>query len=257
VYSFIKTLLINFLFPLPLSLGIISLGVFLLWFPGRQKIGRAVVTAGLIFLLFCSLPFVPNLILGHLERQYDHPDTNRTIGKIPPDVRYVVVLAGGHVLDSNVPMTSQFTYSGLVRCVEGIRLHKLISGSKLILSGGPGVDPVTDAELMAHLAEDLGVSRADLILESESKNTRDEAILLQPVVGSEPFVLVTSASHMTRAMALFKKLGMNPIPAPTDHLVKSYNDRISIFPTAMNVIKSDTLVYEYLGLLKEQIDGNI
>jgi len=50
---------------------------------------------------------------------------------------------------------------------------------------------------------------------------------------------------------------MNPIPAPTDHLVKSYNDRISIFPTAMNVIKSDTLVYEYLGLLKERIDGNI
>ena len=257
MYSFFKTLLINCFLPFPLFLCLMFIGVIFLWVPGKQKIGKIIVTAGLIFLFVFSLPFVPNQFLGQLERQYAHPMLTGHNESGFLNVKYVVVLAGGHVLDSNIPITSQFLNPGIVRCIEGIRLHNKLEGSKLVLSGGPGIDPVTDAELMAQLAVDLGVSRDNIILESKSLNTQDEAVYVKPIVGSEKFILVTSASHMARAMALFKKLGMNPIPAPTDHLVKNYDDHIPLFPSAANLMKSDTMIYEYLGLLKEKISGNI
>jgi len=66
----------------------------------------------------------------------------------------------------------------------------------------------------------MGVSDSDIVLEPDSKDTKDEAVLIQKIVGNEKLILVTSASHMPRSMALFKKRGMQPIPAPTDHTIK-------------------------------------
>jgi uncharacterized SAM-binding protein YcdF (DUF218 family) len=60
----------------------------------------------------------------------------------------------------------------------------------------------------------------DLILESDSKDTNDQARLIQPIVGDDLFLLVTSATHMPRSIALFKSLGMHPIAAPTDWKVR-------------------------------------
>ena len=45
-------------------------------------------------------------------------------------------------------------------------------------------------------------------------------MVVKEIVGKDKFILVTSASHMLRAMALFRKQGMEPIPAPTDYMVK-------------------------------------
>jgi uncharacterized SAM-binding protein YcdF (DUF218 family) len=87
-------------------------------------------------------------------------------------------------------------------------------------------------------------------LESSSKDTKDEARLIKDMVGNESFFLVTSASHMPRSVALFKKEGMNPIPAPTDHRIKE-RQRLSpgmFFPWAGNLIKAELAVHEYLGL---------
>ena len=88
-------------------------------------------------------------------------------------------------------------------------------------------------------------------------NTLDEALFISPIVGKDRFFLITSASHMVRAVALFKKIGMNPVPTPTDHLVKLDEKQKSLFPSTSNILKSDALIYEYLGLIKERISGNI
>jgi uncharacterized SAM-binding protein YcdF (DUF218 family) len=104
--------------------------------------------------------------------------------------------------------------------VEGIRIYRNLPGSKLILSGGGGFDPVPNAKIMANVASILGINDSDMILEPDSKDTKDEAILIQKIVGDNKFILVTTASHMPRSMALFKKRGMQPIPAPIDHAMK-------------------------------------
>lgn len=126
------------------------------------------------------------------------------------------------------------------------------------MSGGKGRNTsVSDAELMADLSIQLGVPRNDIILERDSMSTEDEAKLLKPVVRDESFLLVTSASHMPRSMGLFRKMGMNPIPAPTGHLVKQYRDNISFMPSVSNLKKSQAAFYEILRMLKEKILGRI
>jgi uncharacterized SAM-binding protein YcdF (DUF218 family) len=72
---------------------------------------------------------------------------------------------------------------------------------------------------MASVSRFMGVPKDNMIIEEASKDTKDQARLIKPIVGTAPFVLVTSAIHMPRSMALFEKLGMNPIPAPAgNHL---------------------------------------
>ena len=110
---------------------------------------------------------------------------------------------------------------------------------------------------MSNLALELGISKDDIILETASMSTFDEARFIKPIVRGERFLLVTSASHMVRAMALFKKFGMNPVPAPTGHLIKYDGKGFSIIPGTENLLNSDALIYEYLALVKEHLWGNL
>jgi len=106
-----------------------------------------------------------------------------------------------------------------IRFVVGFRIHKLLPESRLVFSGGAVFDPVSEAEVMARAAEIMGVEGDRIILEEISRDTGDQARLVQKIVGDERFILVTSASHMPRSMVLFRKSGMEPIPAPTDYRV--------------------------------------
>jgi uncharacterized SAM-binding protein YcdF (DUF218 family) len=170
-----------------------------------------------------------------------------------------VVLGGGHTSDPKLPITSQLSNASLVRLVEGIRIHRGLPTSRLILSGGIVFEKVPEAKVLADVALAIGVKKQDLILEEVSRDTEDEARLIQEIVGQEQFILVTSASHMPRSMALFKKLGMHPIPAPTDHLVKECQ-KISpgmFYPSANGLCKAERAFYEYLGLAWAKLRGAI
>ena len=257
MYGFIKDIIAHLL-PVPLCLWVLLAGLIFLWSTKKQTTGKVIITIGFAILLLCSLPFFPNMCLRYLEHK--HVSYIASAGKENnfADIKYVVVLAGGHILDPKIPITSQFCYEGLVRLTEGIRLYKKCPKAKLILSGGIGSSTnVTDARLMADLSIQLGVPKEDIILEPESMSTFDEVGLIRPIVKDQRFILVTSASHMPRSMALFRKLGMNPVPAPTGYLVKQFGDSISVLPSVSNLKKSDTAFYEILGIIKEKTLGRI
>jgi uncharacterized SAM-binding protein YcdF (DUF218 family) len=113
---------------------------------------------------------------------------------------------------------------------------------------------------MARVATILKIDRNDIILETSSQDTKDEALKIKKVVGSDRFVMVTSASHMPRAMALFQKQGMNPIPAPTDFWVKTSQQGIhpgSFYPRADGLRKMERVMHEYLGLVWAKLRGQI
>jgi len=241
--------------PLPFCIEILLLGLIVLWFTRKQKTGKVVVSLGVELLAALSYDAVSNALLRPLEYKYDSP---RNLDEIS-DVKWVVVLGGGHIFDPRVPITSQISGTCLVRLVEGIRLHKMLAGSKLILSGGRGFDPVPNAKIMADVATAIGVDKEDLILESVSRDTKDEARLIQKIVGSDRFVLVTSASHMPRSVPLFEKLGMKPIPAPTAHQVRERQAMSPgmFFPSADNLRKAEMAFHEYLGSVWARIRGQV
>jgi len=253
MFSF-KFIFSRIFFPVTLCLEILILGLFLLWFTRRQRAGKLVVTLGTLLLVLMSNYVITDRMLIPLEQKYpaliDLPASQAVTQDNPTAAKMIVVLGGGHTSDPKLPVTDHLSDTALTRLVEAVRLYKELSGSKLILSGGSGADPVPEAEVLGKVAPILGVNPQDLILETESINTEDEARRLKPVLGQEKFILVTSASHMPRAMALFKKQGMNPIPAPAGHLVKPVEPPVWdwSFPSSWDLYKAERAVYEYLGL---------
>lgn len=242
-------------FPITLILAILLIGLFLVSMTRRQKTGKIVVLIGVLFLGMLSYDAVSDKLLQPLEYQYPPLFSLENI----QNVKWIVVLGGGHISDPKLPITSQISKNSLVRLVEGIRIYNGLPKSKLILSGGSVFEKISNAEVLAEVAIAIGVKKEDLILEDVSKDTEDEVRLIQQIVGQEWFVLVTSASHMPRSMALFKRLGMHPIPAPTDHLVKECK-KISpgmFYPSANGLCKAERAFYEYLGLAWAKLRGAI
>ncbi|MCE5283531.1 MAG: YdcF family protein, partial [Deltaproteobacteria bacterium] len=161
----------------------------------------------------------------------------------------VVVLGSGHVSDPDLPRTAQIGGSSLYRLVEGIRIYRLLPGSRLVLSGGLTLDPVTNARIVGDVARQIGIPAQDAIVEERPRDTLEEAKVLRGLLGSEPFVLVTSAAHMKRAVGIFKDLGMLPLPAPTDFILKNgpAGSAETWLPNCGNIFISQRVIYEWLG----------
>ena len=258
----LKKIVSRFLFPIPLCIEVLLVGLLLLWFTRKQKAGRIVVTlAGVLLFLFSS-HFFSDMLLTPLESRY--PPLVITSGARGPvglsEVKFIVVLANGFFPEAGRPLAIQLDESSTARLVEGARVSKVLNGCKLVLSGGPGPDSISSAaQTMAPLAQALGVDAQDMILETQSRDTDDEARLVAPIVGQQPFILVTEASHMPRAMALFRKHVTHPIADPVDFRT-SHSQAISpdeVFPGAGDLSGSERAVYEYLGLAWGKIRGKI
>ncbi len=259
----LKKIISGVLFPLPLSLLLSFLGLYLLWFTTKQKAGKILISVGLVVLTLFSYRVLTDRLLRPLERKYDKFEikSSSAASKIEEEsaIKFVVVLGGGHSSDPELPLISQIGRSALVRLIEGIRIYRKYPDAKLFLSGGGGSDPVSNAEVMARVAREIGVPERDIILETKSKDTKDEALFIKPIVGNEPFVLVTTASHIPRSMALFKKLGMNPIPAPVGHCVSEVHglNPYSLFPSTGNLGKAELAIHEYLGITWAKLRGQM
>jgi uncharacterized SAM-binding protein YcdF (DUF218 family) len=248
----LKKILSEFLFPLPLCLIIAALGLVLLWFTQKKTAGKALCTLSFFLILLISTSPFSKWILKSLEREYPVFDW-----KANPSVEWVVVLGGGLVSDPVLPVTSQLSCSSVLRVLEGLRLHKIFPESKLLFSGGKIFDPVPEAEALQRLALDLGVSLKNVVLETDSKNTEDQAKMIHGMIGELPFALVTSAHHMKRAMALFEKCGMHPIPAPCDFRIKNLQIDYPRFlaPSGLHLMQCENAWKEYLGLVWAKLRG--
>ena len=251
----LKKIVAPLVLPLSVCIGILLIGVCCLFFTRKQKTGKAIILLGIASLIIFSYAPVADVALRSLEYRYPP-----LVDVVPfSDVAWVVVLGGGHHSDSTLPVTSQLSESSISRLVEGIRIHRLLPESRLLLSGGTVFDPVPEANVMAEVAGTMGIEGNKIILEERSRDTKDQARFIHEIVGDERFVLVTSASHMPRSMALFRKFQMNPIPAPADYLVKK-RQKIGpslFFPNLESLRKMERVFHEYLGLGWARLRGQI
>jgi uncharacterized SAM-binding protein YcdF (DUF218 family) len=238
-------------FPLTIVFLVLVLGLLLLILTHRKKTGQVLILIGILLLGILSYEPVSENLLKPLE--YMYPPLIHPINA--EDVKWIVVLGGGHASDPRLSVTSQISELSLFRLVEGIRLHRELPRAKLLLSGGRVFDPVSEAKGMADVALALGVKNENLVLEEVSKDTSDQARLIHGMIKQERMILVTSAAHMPRSMALFKKLGVHPIPAPTDYLVKKRQGAPPkrFYPAADGLLKTQRAFYEYSALVWTRI----
>jgi uncharacterized SAM-binding protein YcdF (DUF218 family) len=241
--------------PVTLILALFLIGLVLLWFTRRQKTGKAVITFGVIMLALLGYGSFSDLLLVPLERQYPPLMMESAAGLSSSDsihsVKWIVLLGGGHTAALRIPVTSQISNESLTRLVECVRIHRLIAGSKIVLSGGAVYDSSSEAGTFARVAAILNINARDIVLDDVSRDTEEQAENIRSIVGQDRFILVTSAYHMPRSMAIFNKAGLKPIPAATNHLVKERQLKApeDFYPSSMGLFKAEHAMHEYLGLL--------
>jgi len=245
----LKKIIALFLMPIPACLFLALLGLFFLWFTRRQKTGKVLVTIAALLLGVLSYGGVSDMLARPLEQKYP-PLTNFENIK---DVKWIVVLGGGSGVDPRLPPSTYLADASLVRLSEGVYIHNRIPETKLIFTGGSAFNGITPmAEVMGDVAVEWGVEPEDIILEKKATDTKDHPVYVKEIVGKDRFILVTSASHMPRAMALSRKQEMEPIPASTGYMVKKREGGLSpetFFPSAGSMEKVGRAIHEYLGMV--------
>ena len=209
------------------------------------------LSLSIVWLFFFSYPPVANTLLHNIE------SSTPTLHHAPENVKYVYVLGGGHHTDENLPITSQIVEASVVRLNEGIRLYHQLGGkAKIIVSGYHGLyDSTEHAIMQKKLAISLGIDEKDMILHLGTKDTQEEAQAGKKLLGDKPFILVTSASHMPRALKFFKHEGLKPIPAPTNHLASIQHVNYTKFFSSDALEKSRIVFHELLGSIWQKIKG--
>ena len=236
--------------PLPLGIAFIMLGLFFLY---RNKLPKAklTLTFSIVWLFIFSYSPIANTLLHTIES--NHP----TLHTAPKDIKYIYVLGGGHHTDDKLPITSQVVETSVVRLNEGIRLyHQLQGKAKIIVSGYHGLYDITEhAVMQQRLAVSLGVNKDDIILYLGTKDTQEEAKAGKKLLENEAFILVTSASHMTRALKFFTHEGLHPIPAPTNHLGSRQHLNYTAIFSSRALEKSRIVFHEIIGLIWQKVKG--
>jgi len=247
----LKKVVGGMLLPLPLLLLLMALGLVLLWFSRFQRAGKICLSFSWLLLLLLSLQPVADALLKPIENRYP-------TWRGPTPVRYIVVLGGGYTWNPAWAPSSNLINNSLPRLTEGVRLWQANPGSRLIFTGAAArTNPVSTAEAGARVAESLGVPRSAIIVLDTPKDTEEEAAAVKATVGDAPFLLVTSASHLPRAMIFFRHAGLNPLPAPANQLAieSPLNPWERMIPSPVWLMHSDRVGYETLGRLWQWLKG--
>lgn len=243
----LKSFLEHICMPLPMSV-LLVLGGLIACKLGRRRLGGVVLVGGITIGLSATLGPVANSLLYPLETRYP-PVVN--VSSLPVTPKYVAVLGSGYLPRAGLPDTAAIDAVGIVRLTEGVRLYRELPGSQLIVSGGPMAGQPPSALGYSKVAIALGVPLNAIIMIDTPLDTSAEITSLYDQIGSADVLLVTSASHMVRAMSHARRVGLHAIPAPTGQLATppGFWDVWTWMPSGTHLRKTEIAVHEYLGLL--------
>jgi len=277
VNLFLSKLLPLFFYPLGLSSLLVTIAlIVLLWRSKRSRNSRKpgniislfksnrlaslLLAIALVILLLSSNEFFSKWLVQSLEWQY------LPTGDLP-QAEAIVVLGGG-TRPRIAPRPWYEVNEAGDRILYGSWLYKQGKAPLLIVTGGraewlgEGGNP--ESEDMAAIAEFVGVPNSVIVQESQSFNTRDNAVNTQQILqkkGLNKILLVTSALHMPRSVEIFRRLAIETIPAPTDFLVvqndnnKGWAAVLDLLPSADALKNTTNAIKEYIGLLIYRLMG--
>lgn len=248
----------------PVGIACVCL-VLCLWWTWRRRRAWAMGSAAiaLLVLLVGSNAWVATHLVKSLEWRHLPP-------KPMPTADAIVVL-GGSTRPADYPRPWVDLLESGDRVLHGAQLYQAGKAPKLILSGGriewKGGGP-SESDDMAQIAMAMGVPRADILQEPTSLNTYQNAVNVKAILEREGFskiLLVTSAMHMPRALAIFQKQGMDAIAAPTDFIVSARSLEelrgtgqgflLNVLPDAANLDELSRAIKEYIGFAVYRLRG--
>ncbi len=243
--------------PLSLSIILLAAGVLIIIaLKRKQRLGKWLIAAAFVILMLASSGITSVYLLSGLENAYPvfKPDKENTRG-----IKWIVILGGGKNTCPDVPVSGRLDQEALQRLVEGIYISRRVPAARIILSGGIPENGMSNSKAYEITAVTLGIDKSRIVMEERPRDTFEEAVKIRETVKRDRFILVTSAYHMKRAMALFKKQGMHPVPAPAGHLTGDcfHFKPENILFSSRNIQNSSRAVHELLGILYSKITGQI
>lgn len=241
----VKQLVGAFATPMGLALVVALLG-WLARMLGRRRLSSGLLVSAVGWMYLSATIPVANALLAPLEMRYPPLRADHSL-----QVDYIVVLGSQYAPRDGLPVTAALGSEGLTRIVEGVRLTRFFPEARLVVSGGAVAGYMPSARGYSVLARELGIEPAKLIVIDTPQDTREEAAAIVKLLASSPFVLVTSASHMPRAMELMIAAGARPLAAPTGHRAdpsQTWTWR-SLLPFASALRSTEIALHEYVGLL--------
>ncbi len=245
------------LIPTNFLIGVGLLGAVLIrtrfaWF------GRKLVIVSILLLAISAFSPLGNWLLYPLESRFPPWDPARGA----PDG--IIVLGGSIDGDLSAAHDTTVVVNSADRIIAAAVLARQYPDARVVFTGGSAnliFDGMREADYAGALLERLGVAKARLTLERNSRNTVENAefskALVSPKSG-ERWLLVTSAFHMPRSVGLFRKAGFPVEPYPVDWRVagRAYLLTFSNFASE-GLSHTDVAMREWIGLVAYWTTGKI
>ena len=240
--------------PLAYPYVLLGIGMIMRW-RRRRRMMKACIAAALTLPLFYGFLPLSMAPLHYLEDRHDVPILTG------PPVDGVIVL-GGHTARGDVSESRNQPQQNRAadRLTKGLMLHRMNPGSTLLFSGYDGrLTPTgwSEAETIRRLIAELGFTGENIIYESTSRNTYENAVNSLAVAVPQPgsrWLLVTSASNMPRAMGSFAAAGWDGItPYPVDFQTAA--GPTPLFSLERGTKSIRTWLHEYVGLAAYWLTG--
>ncbi len=229
-------------------------GTVLLWFRLRRA-GAALVSAlTIVLVLIAALP-IPQLVLWPLEHRFrfDRSESASVAG---------IVVLGGAAISTSLTELMGHPVPGRAahRIKTFLSLAQDYPEARLLVTGGGAESrpAFREARLISDYLVERGVDRGRITIEASSGNTFENATFSRDLAGPEAnqtWLLVTTARHMPRAVASFRKAGWNVIAVPTGPLLSELPWSITNVDLRGSVEIIGLALHEYLGLLAYRMRG--
>jgi len=238
----------------PGGISIVFLGCALwIWQSPRSNAARRTALAAAFFYLLASIYAVPSVVAAALLTRHAAPFEARDGSGRATAI--VLLAAGGERVPGGSGSFSLMSATEASRVLEAARVFALVSPDWIISSGGADLpDDVPSGEVMRDALVQLGVPPARIALESSSRTTHEEAVLVAPMLkrlGVQRTILVTSAIHMPRSLGTFRAAGIDAIPAPA----AAPGARRRWLPSARGLAFSAQVLHECAGLVYYRARG--
>lgn len=235
----------SFIDPVFIIFVLLIISLMMSSFFGKQKGGGLFLFYIIVLLYGFSIQPVSNYLSYHLEKDYIK---NRPVEK--KNAVDVIVVLGAKDYDINALNKTFPGDATTVRLVHGVRMYKQYNAKYLVCSG-KGDSRVSGAELMAQMAESLGVPGHKIRLEAKSLNTHEHAAELKKMFADKDIRIgvVTSAHHMHRSEAEFRKYFKNVQSLPAGFLYASPagSAAVRFIPQSRWLLINTLIFREYVG----------
>lgn len=212
------------------------------------RLGLSVLAAACVVLWLLGTHAVESELINRLGAPHPAP-SEAAISEI--DV--IIVLSGGFVTPPVAGYEQPDAWT-TARLIQGVRTFQRSGARLLVVSGaGPGEDATGLAHSMKELAVQLGVPAEQIVVEPNSRNTRQHPIELAKlniVAADETVGVVTSSWHLPRAMGEFESTFPNTVAVPAfDTPIGQKRGLLRWMPRSLSLASSATALSEYIGMV--------